>query len=367
MAGNPNRSLRLGDIGANAPDEMDMGRRGARAACARHAVRRTGANRQPGARDARERPKRAGSPRSKSLPTTDMGGVEPFGFADGISQTDIRLGPRPHAGHEGRSRVHEPDRARRDPARLLQRIRLSGGVADTRGGRPKRCAPEVCRRRRGGPRPRPQRFLSRLSPTRSGRARLLALGRRGGEARRRRSAGARRGDGRPAHERRALARFRDGLALPGVDPGDRGVNGFRVRCRPGRPLLPDRGPYPPRQSPHRRRPSRRRGRNRQSARDARAHDPPSAGSDLLDPCRGRKTRPSGPICATRTTRSPRRASTASCAAAANMGRSSTVRGRSIPRRPTPRPGFSSSASTPTSPASSSSCRAPGSPTPSSPA
>ena len=53
MAGNPNRSRRLGDIGANAPEKWTWGVGDRRAARAPHAVRPPGTHRRPRARDAR--------------------------------------------------------------------------------------------------------------------------------------------------------------------------------------------------------------------------------------------------------------------------------------------------------------------------
>ena len=85
MAGNPNRSRRLGDVGANAPDKWTWGV----------------GDREPHAllmlfarperigdlvRETREAAERSGFAAIEALPTTDMGDIEPFGFADGISQ-----------------------------------------------------------------------------------------------------------------------------------------------------------------------------------------------------------------------------------------------------------------------------------------
>ena len=85
MAGSLNRSRRLGDIGANAPDKWIWGV----------------GDREPHAllmlfarperigdlvRETREAAERSGFSAIEALPTTDMGDIEPFGFADGISQ-----------------------------------------------------------------------------------------------------------------------------------------------------------------------------------------------------------------------------------------------------------------------------------------
>jgi deferrochelatase/peroxidase EfeB len=85
MAGNPNRSLRLGDTGANAPERWAWGVGGREP----HVVVMlfAGATRL----GELERATRAAAEGSgfvviDALPTTDMGGVEPFGFTDGVSQ-----------------------------------------------------------------------------------------------------------------------------------------------------------------------------------------------------------------------------------------------------------------------------------------
>jgi deferrochelatase/peroxidase EfeB len=85
MADNPNRSRRLGDIGDNAPDKWTWGV----------------GDREPHVllmlfacperigdflRETREEAERSGFAAMVALPTTDMGGIEPFGFADGLSQ-----------------------------------------------------------------------------------------------------------------------------------------------------------------------------------------------------------------------------------------------------------------------------------------
>lgn len=85
MASNPNRSRRLGDIGANAPDRWKWGV----------------GDREPHAllmlfarperivdlvRETRAAAERSGFAAIEALPTTDMGDIEPFGFVDGISQ-----------------------------------------------------------------------------------------------------------------------------------------------------------------------------------------------------------------------------------------------------------------------------------------
>jgi deferrochelatase/peroxidase EfeB len=85
MAGSENRSLRLGDIGANAPAKWRWGF-GAREP---HILLMLFARpeRLAGLEgEAREAAERGGLTTLDILPTNDMGGVEPFGFVDGISQ-----------------------------------------------------------------------------------------------------------------------------------------------------------------------------------------------------------------------------------------------------------------------------------------
>ena len=220
--------------------------------------------------------------RSTSLPTTDMGDVEPFGFADGISQPSFDW-------DRARTPGTKADRAYTNLIALGE-ILLGyhneyGFPADSpklAPGDPNAALLQPGRRRSGRSRPRAQRLLSRLSPARPGRARLLALGRRGGRARRRRPAGARRGHGRAPHGRRAACPIsRPGSPFRASIRPTAALNGFLFDADPGRPLLSDRRPYPARQSAHRRRACRRRGRDRQSSRDARAHRPPAAEADLL--------------------------------------------------------------------------------------
>ncbi len=85
MAGSENRSRRLGDIGANAPANWRWGV-GAREP---HILLMLFARPERLAAfegEAREAAERGGLTTLDILPTNDMGGVEPFGFADGISQ-----------------------------------------------------------------------------------------------------------------------------------------------------------------------------------------------------------------------------------------------------------------------------------------
>ena len=105
------------------------------------------------------------------LPTFEMGDVEPFGFADGVSQPHARLGAHP-ARRQGARRLRQPDRARRGRARLSQRVRaLYGTAADRPDARSARARPAAGRGRAGPARPRAQRQLSGVPPAASGRPR----------------------------------------------------------------------------------------------------------------------------------------------------------------------------------------------------
>jgi deferrochelatase/peroxidase EfeB len=90
MSGDPNRTRRLGDVGANAPDHWDWGSgdREPHVAILLYAL--------PGNLAELQRTTEAdcavGFDVMYRLSTTDMGGVEPFGFADGLSQPEIDWG-----------------------------------------------------------------------------------------------------------------------------------------------------------------------------------------------------------------------------------------------------------------------------------
>ena len=88
MAGEENRSRRLGDTGANSPERWRWGGHGN----VPHAVVMLFA--EPGLLEGwrqsiQDHSWNAAFDEIACLPTTDMGGVEPFGFIDGISQPEI--------------------------------------------------------------------------------------------------------------------------------------------------------------------------------------------------------------------------------------------------------------------------------------
>ena len=163
----------------------------------------------------------------------------------------------------------------------------------------------------------------------------------------------------------ALPDIETGLDLPGVDPADRRVNGFVFDADPDglscpigahiRRANPRTGDAPPGAEGAFDNILATLGLTARRQRDADLLNSAVGGEQhglALPAPRGRRDRLGAlpPHSATR----PR-----------NMGQSSTAGRRSISRRPTPRPACSSFASTPTSPASSSSCRARGSRAPSS--
>ncbi len=85
MAGSANRSQRLGDIGANAPAKWTwgVGDREPHILLMLFAGPERLGSFEAGARAVAER---SGLTTIDALPTSDMGGVEPFGFVDGVSQ-----------------------------------------------------------------------------------------------------------------------------------------------------------------------------------------------------------------------------------------------------------------------------------------
>jgi hypothetical protein len=90
MSGDPNRTRRLGDVGTNASDRWDWGSgdREPHVAVLLYALPGNLAEFQR----TTEADCAAGFDVMYRLSTTDMGGVEPFGFADGLSQPQIDWG-----------------------------------------------------------------------------------------------------------------------------------------------------------------------------------------------------------------------------------------------------------------------------------
>jgi deferrochelatase/peroxidase EfeB len=87
MAGDANRTRRLGDVGANASDHWDWGGDGREPHVAVLLYALPG--RLADLQRTTERACAAGFDLMYRLSTTDMGGVEPFGFTDGVSQPEI--------------------------------------------------------------------------------------------------------------------------------------------------------------------------------------------------------------------------------------------------------------------------------------
>jgi deferrochelatase/peroxidase EfeB len=87
MAGDPNRAYRLGDVGESAPDRWDWGsgNRVPHVAVLLYALPGNLEVFQQGI----EAQCAAGFEVLYRLPTANMGGVEPFGFADGLSQPEL--------------------------------------------------------------------------------------------------------------------------------------------------------------------------------------------------------------------------------------------------------------------------------------
>ena len=174
MSSDASRARRLGDVGANDPAAGNGAAGGARAARAGDALRHAGRAR----RLRRARSRRSATRASSSwrcLTTTDMDGVEPFGFADGISQPSLDWQRERPARDEERADYTQPVAA---SANSCSAIRTNTAATPTG-----RCSTRA--RRRGAPaarrgcarprRPRPQRQLPRAAPAAAGRARLLAF------------------------------------------------------------------------------------------------------------------------------------------------------------------------------------------------
>ena len=279
MAGSANRSLRLGDIGANAPDEWRWGVGGREP----HVLLMLFAkpDRVDGVRErtTREAAERGGlDDGRRACRQADMGGVEPFGFVDGVSQPTFDWDRARTPGTKADRAYTNLARARRAAARLSQRIWLSGGDADAGGGREK--TPVSCPRPRMPPAAATSAAMAPISSIASLSQDVRGFWRwAAGEAARAgvRAGGARRSGGRPPPERRAARRSRSRTCpCPGVNPQRSRRQRLSVRRRSRRPLLPGRRPYPARQSAHGRCPRGRRRPDRQSARDAGPDDAPAS-------------------------------------------------------------------------------------------
>ena len=137
--------------------------------------------------EARAAAERCGLAAIEMLPTTDMGGVEPFGFVDGVSQPtfdwdQVRTpGTKADRTFTNRLALGEILLGYYNEYGFPRRDRRSSTP-----GEPNADLLVPAAGARGRARPRPQRLLSRLSPAGPGRARLLALDRGGSGARRRR-------------------------------------------------------------------------------------------------------------------------------------------------------------------------------------
>ena len=132
-----NRSRRLGDVGSNAPDHWEWG---GGAATVPHLLVMFFA--EPGGLASFMQRSTgpawdAGFETVSRLDTADLDGVEPFGFADGISQPEIDWNDSAHAPGS-RQRLQQLHRARRVPPRLSKRIRQVHRSSVTRRRRPQR-------------------------------------------------------------------------------------------------------------------------------------------------------------------------------------------------------------------------------------
>ena len=281
LAGSANRSQRLGDIGANAPANWRWGVGGREP----HILLMLFA--KPDSVGALERTTREAAERSgltivDVLPTSHMGGVEPFGFVDGVSQPtfdwdrartpgtkadraytnllalgELLLGYRNEYGFLAET----PTLAEGEKnAGLLPPAAHPAGRRDLGRNGSYLVHRELSQDVRGF-----WRWAAGKSARAGVRPESLAE-----------SVVGRRLNGAP------LADFEVGLSLPGVRPAGSRRQRLPVRRRSRRPLLPGRRPYPASQSAHGRCARWRRRPDRQSAGDARPNDAPVAEADIVD-------------------------------------------------------------------------------------
>ena len=118
MAGDENRSRRLGDIGENAPEKWHWGV-GDREPHVLLILLASDAERLEALVDKMlEQALGAGLSKIDILETSDMKGLEPFGFVDGGSQPSFDWDRPRTPGTEGRPGLHQSAGARRASARI---------------------------------------------------------------------------------------------------------------------------------------------------------------------------------------------------------------------------------------------------------
>ncbi len=234
MAGNPNRSRRLGDIGANAPDTWGwgLGEREPHLLIALFAGPDRIGEFEHATRQAAER---SGLACIETLQTSELGEGEPFGFADGLSQPafdwDATRTPGTRAdrvftnrialgeillgyGNEYGFPAESPKLRAGDPD--LDQVGRAGGVGDLGRNGSYLVFRQLAQDVRGF-------WLWVDAEARRAGADPITLaeamvGRRMNGA--------------------ALADLETGLAIPGVEPSDRDVNGFLFEADPDGLLCP---------------------------------------------------------------------------------------------------------------------------------